>query len=263
MKDEEYTDLVPVTEYHVHRICTPSWEIKEMIIPFIDLTYVLKGSAEYEIGGKTYILTAGDLLCIPRGTLRRAVGIPSDLMECYPTNFYLYNHYGEEIDLPFPLITKIGHRPDLITMYRHLNEEWLRRVPGYQLKVHGHLLMILQRLFEIIIYKTDLGLMDNRIKKSIRHITEHYARPLNIQELSELTGLNPVYFGSLFKQCTGMTFREYLTSIRLNHAEDMLRSGEYNVNEVALLCGFTDIFYFSKVFKRSRGVPPSRVYKTG
>jgi len=68
-----------------------------------------------------------------------------------------------------------------------------------------------------------------------------------------------VYYGNLFKKALGMTFKQYLISLRLNHAENMLRSGEANVGDAALQSGFSDIYYFSKLFKEKKGIPPSKL----
>lgn len=263
MDSIEYADYVPTPEYFVHRICTPSWAISKGVIDFIDLTLVTRGSALYNIDGKTIKLTAGDLACIPRGSLRSAECVPEDLMECYSINFTLHNLHGEEMSLPFPLVCRVGHHPDIVLMYKELNVEWLRRAPGYQMKARALTLLILQRYFELIVFKTNSEWMDSRIKKSIRYIADNYAQQITIQDLAEVTGLNSMYLGKLFKQSTGLSFRQYLMAIRLNHAEDLLKTRECNVNEVALLCGFSDVFYFSKVFKENRGVSPSRFAKSG
>lgn len=257
-----YMDYMPEILYYVHRKCTKTWVIEKSCINFVDLTYVAAGSAVYEVGSTKYRVSAGDLLCIPSGSERSAAVVPDDLMECYCTNIRIHDQQGDETVLPFPLICNIGQRPDIIALYRDLNAEWLRRGPGYRLKVHATLLLILHRYFELIVYEMDSGLMDKRIKKLLLYIADHYTEPLTIKELAELAGLNSVYLGNLFKHTTGLTFREYLTFIRLNHAEDMLRSGEYNVNEAAELCGFADVFYFSKVFKDKRGCSPSTIYRS-
>jgi AraC-like DNA-binding protein len=256
-----YDNLIPDMHYFVHRNSTPEWKIEESVINFIDVTYIVKGRAMYRIDNMDVNIEAGDLICIPKGSLRSAVTDPGNLMESYAANFHLKTLAGEEAAFPLPLLSHIGIHAGIITLYKDLNVEWLCREPGYQLKVRAFFLLILQRYLELIVYKNDSGMMDTRIRKAIRYITDHYAEPLTIGDLSEAAGLNPVYFGSLFKQSTGMSFRQYLTSIRLNQAENMLRLGESNVNEVAQYCGFSDIFYFSKVFKESRGVPPSKVYR--
>lgn len=254
-----HDDASPVMDYFVVRKCTSSWEIEESVTHFIDLTYVIDGTARYFIDNVEYNPVAGDLLCIPKGSLRRAESVPSDLMECVSANFTLSSLSGEEMTLPFPIITNIGYHADIIALHKDLGVEWLMRAPGFNLKVRALLLLILNRYFELIVFKTDSVMMDKRIKRATRYIAEHYNEPLTIQQLAEMSGLNRVYFGNLFKESTGMSFRRYLTSIRLNHAEDMLRSGEFNIGEVAERCGFPDIYYFSRVFKENRGISPSKL----
>lgn len=259
---EIYEHASPDIGYFIYRNCTQGWRIEESIIDFIDLTYVVSGSAEYSVGDKKITVTGGDLLCIPKGSLRSATGTFNDPPESYAANFHYRAFDGGELDLPFPLICHIGYHADIVSLYRELNSEWLRREQGYRVKAKAHLLLILQRYFELIIYRNDSWMMDSRIKKAIRHITDNYAQQLTIGGVAAYAGLNHVYFGSLFRNETGMTFRQYLTGIRLNHAENMLRSGEYNVNETAMMCGFSDIFYFSKVFKEKKGVSPSKLMRS-
>jgi YesN/AraC family two-component response regulator len=117
--------------------------------------------------------------------------------------------------------------------------------------------MILQRFFQIIIYQKDTSIMDARIKKVLQHMSNHYHKPLTVQQMADMVNLSKMYFGNLFKQETGMTFRTFLTLIRMNKAEEMLYSGEYKIHEVADACGFSDVFYFSRIFKKHRGIAPS------
>jgi YesN/AraC family two-component response regulator len=101
-------------------------------------------------------------------------------------------------------------------------------------------------------------IMDKRIKLVLHYMSNHYNEQLTVQKMAALVNLSDMYFGNLFKQVTGMTFRKFLTLIRMNRAEDMLYSGEYKVNEIADACGFSDVFYFSRQFKENRGFAPSK-----
>lgn len=68
------------------------------------------------------------------------------------------------------------------------------------------------------------------------------------------------YLRKRFKQEVGLTPREYLTELRMKKARTMLAgtfSREFTVNEVAQQCGFEDPLYFSRIFKKHNGVPPS------
>ena len=93
-------------------------------------------------------------------------------------------------------------------------------------------------------------------------MSSHYSEPLTVQKMAELVNLSDMYFGCLFKQETGMSFRKFLTMIRMNRAEEMLYSGEYKVNEIADACGFSDVFYFSRLFKETRGFAPSNAIRS-
>lgn len=261
MDTEIFNDLVVEVNYFIHRISTPTWLIEESRIDFVDITYIVGGKAEYSVNSVNYPVKAGDLLCIPQGALRSATGFPDDPVESYCVNGRMRLLSGGNIAIPFPVVSHIGLHPEIIDLYRALNAEWLSRDAGYGMRVRATWLMVLQRFFQLLIYKNDPSMVDNRIKKVLRHVIDHYTDPLTVQNMAEFIGLSPWYFGNFFKKETGTTFRQYLTSIRLNHAEDMLRSGEYNVSEVAAACGFSNIFYFCKVFKESRGVTPSRVIR--
>ena len=259
---DKYDDLVAEIGYFNHRVCTPAWIIEESILTCVDVTYILRGKAEYTIDSTKYILSAGDLACIPKGALRSAVSCPDDLMECYCVNGKVHNFSGEDTTMPLPLISHIGIQSDIIALYRDLNAAWLLRDPGYGMRVRAIYLMILQRYFQLTLYKNVSSTMDTRIRKVLRYLIDRYNEPITVQDMADMTGLSAMYFGNFFKRETGVSFRQYLMSIRLNHAEDMLQCGEYNVNEVAEACGFSDIFYFSKVFKESRGVSPSKVIRS-
>ncbi len=261
--DYEFLDNILVTiEYFNHRICTPSWSIGDSIISFVDITYVINGQADYTINGAKYTVTAGDLLCIPSGSQRSAVSCPENLMECYSINGMVRDINGINFTLPLPLITNIGVHKDIIAIYNELSSVWRLRDPGYHLKARALYMMILQRYFQLIVYQKDTSIIDKRIKKVLHYMSNHYNEPITVQQMASLIHLSDMYFGNLFKQETGMSFRKFLTMIRMNRAEDMLNSGEYKINEIADACGFSDVFYFSKIFKENRGYAPSAALRS-
>ena len=232
-----------------------------MTIDFVDITYVVAGEAEYMIDHAPHRVSAGDLICIPKWAHRSAISFPERPMECYCVNGQVFEPGIGDAVLPLPLVSHIGLHQDIIDLFRDLNAAWLLRDPCGGLQVRALYMMILYRFCQIILYK-DVGIAyDARVQKALRHMLDHYGDPLTVQAMAKMLGLSTLYFGSLFKRETGFSFRQYLSSIRLNHAEDMLGSGEYNVNEVAIACGFSDVFYFSRVFKENRGIAPSRVLR--
>ena len=157
-----------------------------------------------------------------------------------------------------PVINSIGIQPDIISLFSDLNSSWLRRNPGYKIKSRAFLMLIILRLYELVLFNEHPIVIDARINKAVRYITDNYYDDLTIEKVSEVTGLHPNYFGVLFKDSTGLSFRQFLTAIRINYAENLLKGGLHNITEVAARCGFTDVCYFSRVYKKKRGIPPSK-----
>lgn len=262
MDERIFNDIVVDIDYYNHRICTPSWMIAERVTGFVDITYVVSGEAEYAVDGVCHPVRAGDLVCVQKGCRESAIVNPENLMDCYSVNGGIFNLSGKELVIPFPLVSHIGIRQDIVSLYQELNAAWLLRDPGYKAKARGIYMLILQRYYQLIWHSGYHSNYDRRIKKVLQHIIDHYKEPLSVGEMAKITKLSPLYFGSFFKQETGQSFRQYLTSIRLNQAENMLNSGVHNVSEVAVECGFSDVFYFSKVFKENRGLAPSEILKS-
>lgn len=250
--------LVPEIGYLIFRKCTPTWEIEENEISFYDITYVVKGRGVYTINGVPHEVKRGDLLCIPRGSIRKAHCIVNDLMHLYSANFKLYEMNGQMADLPLPLVSHIGIKSDLIGLFRELSNAWVRKEAGYLIKTRGLLLLIIHRLIELILLKKDSVGTDYRVKKAIHYISENYTSHITVKELADMVGLNAVYFGVLFKKETGMLVREYLAQTRINHAQDMLQNGECNVSEAAERCGYKDLSHFRRQFKMIKGYSPSQ-----
>jgi len=261
MKVDNFDNSVPSVEYFNNRHSTADWRIEQDRTDFIDLTYIIRGQATYYVDKQKIVVEEGDLLCIPVGSQRSAKSDNPADFECFAVNFTLHADTGEEIAVPLPLISNVGIHRDVISHFLKINEDWLTRHQGYSMRIRAHLMLILQRFLAMLVYDSNHYQFDPRVKQAIRFLTEKYAEHLTISQVAEVVSLNPVYFGALFKKETQTTFRDYLNSIRLNHAEDMLRTGKWNVTEVAQNCGFTDVFYFSRLFKKYKGIPPSTVQR--
>ncbi len=86
---------------------------------------------------------------------------------------------------------------------------------------------------------------------------ENYAdSDLSLQFLAEEWGYSPKYLSDCFKKRTGLGFSRYLKSLRIKHAVFYMDQGVESVKNVALLCGFQDPLYFSKVFRDTVGLSP-------
>lgn len=97
-----------------------------------------------------------------------------------------------------------------------------------------------------------------KIKKAIELIEKHYNEPLTLSMLSKQCNMSEKYFCSFFKTVTGKTPFEYLCLYRVDTACELLLSDKYTITEISMLCGFNDLSYFIKTFKRYKHISPGK-----
>jgi AraC-like DNA-binding protein len=253
--------LIPYISQVLFRKCTPSWRmVSKGELDIWDLTYIIEGAAQYTVDGVNYDVSAGDLWCLPPGHIREARTFSDKLMHCFAINLSVRDLDGKTTYLPFPLVTHIGVRKDLIHLYHDLVFSWIDKQPLYKIKARAIVLLILHRLCELSMYKGSSGRKDFRVQKVIGYISTHFAERILVKEMADMVGLNEVYFGVLFRQETGMSMNQYVNKFRIQQAEDLLRNANASVEEAAELCGYSDVIHFYRHFKNLRGYPPSECF---
>ncbi len=90
-----------------------------------------------------------------------------------------------------------------------------------------------------------------------RFIERHYQQDVSLLQAAEDLSLSESYLSRIFKEYTGKTFVEALTEYRLNIAKNLLRDPRLRIEEIALMSGFRNAGYFTRIFKRSTGMAPS------
>lgn len=94
-------------------------------------------------------------------------------------------------------------------------------------------------------------------QKTAHYIDENYTDTnLSVANISEALNFNPSYLGTVFKNVYQISILQYITQIRMEHATSLLQTHSYLISEVANLVGFSDVYYFSKRFKKIYGLSP-------
>ena len=227
----------------------------------IELYFMETGSCNYFIDNKLYRVAEGDLVLIPEGTLHKTRYGNGErtrrLLHC-SAEFVPEGVIGK-----IPLLYR---NPSLVPKIRELIDAIRREFSspdGYSKEVASSLLKL---LFYTLVRHADtcLSAQPHNLytEQLIAHINESYATDISLAGMAEQIAVSPEHLSRLFKKETGFGFCEYLTMVRLQKAETMLKSNPtMRISEVAFACGFNDSNYFSDKFKQIYGFPPGKLRK--
>jgi len=122
--------------------------------------------------------------------------------------------------------------------------------------------------------REDLGVLSNQafsldgqsvhqraVAESVRYLLGHFREEVRLEDLLRLTGMSRPTFSRQFKRHSGRSFGEFLNGLRLQAACRELLQGDASILETALGCGFTQVSFFNRYFRRCMGCSP-REYRS-
>ena len=95
-----------------------------------------------------------------------------------------------------------------------------------------------------------------RLEQAFAYINDHYCEKITLEEVASSVYMSANYFSSYFRKVTNISFSDYVTRMRINHARELLREGKGNVTEIAMECGFNNISNFYRLYKKHVGKTP-------
>ncbi|WP_339218545.1 AraC family transcriptional regulator [Paenibacillus sp. FSL H8-0332] len=143
-------------------------------------------------------------------------------------------------------------------IFSKLVEVWNAKLPGYEFAAKTALQQLL-----IAIYQNNKRHNQNystslKVEKIIGYMQEHVCSTVTLPELAGLVQLSPAYLSRAFKEITGYSPIEFFSRIKMDKAKELILEGSgKKVKEIAGELGYTDEFYFSRIFKRMEGISPS------
>ncbi|MGN0179387.1 MAG: AraC family transcriptional regulator [Monoglobaceae bacterium] len=96
------------------------------------------------------------------------------------------------------------------------------------------------------------------IYPAIVKIRNDYRERLNIDELASICNISKYYFCRIFKYTTSLSALQYQTEYRIQMANILLKNTNKSISEIAAFCGFDDVCYFSRCYKKHTGISPKK-----
>lgn len=272
MKEEHFFE--PGIPIYVNR-AYETFDMIEHSHEFIEITYVCEGAGVHYIAGESVSVEQGTLFYIPIGqrhvfrpkTMRK--DRPLIVYNCIFTVTFLTQLsdeylYASEICQMFlheelPWFAMKDPTGEYHAMFREMYQEFTTRGPGYLAVLTSFVMRILTGLYR---YRLQIDTPPSErpvwitIDEAIDYIGLNYASDLRLSKIAAQANLSERQFSRLFRKQTGMSFLDYVQSIRIDAACRLLADPNLTVKEVANSVGYQDIKFFYQLFRKKTGVTP-------
>lgn len=243
---------------------------------FIEIVIILKGKGHFLINGTDIPITEGNVLLLNPGTYHKSIPLPSHtLTECYlaftdvefintPKNFFPLFH-GQKILGKLPEKAK----KEIFQLCSAMNQESQSRNTGRYFMLKAYLIQVLCLLLR---FDQQEELSDEHhmkgyefkspnktyvVQQIMKYMESHYREKISLDQIAENMYLSPFYISKLFKSETGDTPINYLISLRMEKAKELLdRNPSLSIQQTAAQVGYEDAYHFSKLFKKYFGLSP-------
>ena len=238
----------------------------------MEIIYIKKGNGTITVDFTQHTVSAGDIALILPGQLHSIGQFESESMEYENIIFdlellggsgdvaaekYLLPLQSGRLALPMRLTPDDWSYDWAANCLRAAEEFNKIKDIGYELCIKGELLLFLAAL---VGREGDLPPVDNadtrRLKTALQLVEEHYMEDISIDRAAAACGCSASHFMRWFKAMTAQSFTAFLNEHRLNAAAAALRAGDDTVLAIAESCGFENLSYFNRMFKRKFGLTP-------
>ncbi len=247
-------------------------DAQEIIIP-------LEDNYSVTVQGQEYLLEPGDILLIPPGDLHSICAPESGSRFIFLLGLDLFCHL-EDFFYTRSLLSKPIHmtadtHPEIyeeeISLIMQTASHYFSNSPSRQLYVYACMMNFYARYTDFHVKSSHtpadktLALHSKnptqKLNQLLEYLQEHYAENISLDKASALTGISKFYLSRIFRQYTGQSYSEYLSFLRIQKAENLLKDTNIHISDISAACGYSSISSFNRAFRQLKGCSPSEYRK--
>lgn len=251
--------------YHLYtRPILPTWRPRGRLD--FQLLYVASGKAHFHIEGEEEIVTAGHMVLYRPKEPQKYEYYGEDQTEVFWVHFTggnvtnILNSYGLTKDKK---VFYCGSDLEYKNLFRSMIQELQMCKEDYSEMLEIHLRQIFIKLHRYFnsVSKVNNSVIAEDIDKAMLYFSEHYNENICIEDYAIEHHMSTSWFIRNFKQYTGSTPMQYILSKRIYNAEALLQNEQYNITEISTIIGYENPLYFSRIFKKAKGISPTEYRK--
>ena len=244
-------DFRNIREGSIQRASYPRKSIGRKSDAFI---YILEGDMLYRFDDREFISKAGDILFLAAGSFY-AMENRSPLYRYICADFSFAMPDGTALHSGTFSMQNPKH---IESLFRRMLENWILQKPCATEDCMSVLYAIYAELLRL--ESTPYVPLSKRrlLENAVVYITEHLSNEqLNVPEIADSVHMSESYFRRLFYEVYAVSPVQYINTLRINHAKELIRCTNESFTAIAAQVGFSNVYYFSRMFKKKAGCTPS------
>lgn len=257
-----FLDFDNYNDFYIYEIgtykCTPCYGYGPSIRPRDIIHFVISGKGKLYLNDNCYEIHAGQAFLIPAHVKSY---YEADADEPW---HYMWIHVGGARLSEIFYLAGLGADQPVFTPTEQSTfiEDTLKDI----FRMHEDELYCIGKVYELFSFITgksktkvtkEVSPQLEYVQKTIKYIQLKYSEPLRVDEISNACGLNRSYLSRLFREATGISIQQYIITYRMKMAMNLITETNKSIQDISLAVGYSDIFTFSKAFKKYYSVPPS------
>ena len=226
-------------------------------VPRYELIYKLSSEVLTHFHHNVYHIGPGAVYLLPKTEqadyfIERTV--PGDCIDIF---FDTDAPVGEDL-----LLLDFSEDSKVKSLFQKIYRLWETKPSGYYFQCMAAMYEI---LYEITVRSEQYAPKSkyNMLEKGIAYLHRHLYTRIDYKMPSALCGISYTYFKKLFIERFGVPPVQYVNDLRLERGCELLLTGQYSIGEIAKMCGFESMYYFSKRFKQKYQLSPTAYQNSG
>ncbi len=262
--DAGHIEIAPNTPYPPHKEGHPqlfrSVAVGRTLTEY-QIIYITKGRGVFESNHRTHVVVPGSIMIV-------FPGVPHFYKPEYEVGWseYWVGFKGPYVDTlcqqgflsPRKPLFEVGLQNSLLAIYTQILELVQNQRPLFQVRASSHVLTLIAEILAHERKNVQYTHSEQLVERAKFLMEESIYSEINLNAIGEVLGVSTSHLNAVFKSYTSMTPYQYFISIKIRKAKELLEGGSLAIKEVAFRLGFDDQYYFSRLFKKKAGIPPSR-----
>ena len=219
------------------------------------LVFFISGNSEYYFDNKTIKVESNNLLFLPKGQeyhIKR-----EEFAEC------IYVNFDTASDVKYNIFSKsYSNSAQFKELFLYMLNVSNTKAVGYE----AILMSTLYKIIAMIQTNNNAAYLPNshfkKISESVEYLKANFFdENITTPQLAAMCGVSPRYYTKLFSTFFMCSPKKYIIDLKVDMAKKLLISTKYPIHEISVTCGFSDVYYFCKTFKKATDMSPTEYRK--